>query len=196
MTEATGFQDLLRRLRAGDAQAAAELVRQYEGIIRCQARLFLTDPRMGRLVDHSDICQMVLASFFLRAASGQFDLNQPEDLIKLLVRMTRNKVASLARKQQARAADRRAAGDSGLAAVAAPTAAGPGTLLANRELLAEAHRRLTPEERRLAELWAQGHGWPEIAAELGGTPEALRKQLTRALDRVARELGLEEDEHG
>src|SRR6516165_10855183 len=140
MTEATGFQAPLRRLRAGEAEAAAELVRQYESIIRCQARLFLTDPRLARLVDHTDICQMVLASFFIRAASGQYDLQRPEDLIGLLVRMTRNKIASLARKQQARAADQRAAGDSALTDVAGDAIAGPSTLLANRELLVEAHR--------------------------------------------------------
>jgi hypothetical protein len=47
----------------------------------------------------------------------------------------------------------------------------------------------------MAELWAQGQGWPAIAAALGGPPDALRKQLTRALDRVARQLGIEEDDH-
>lgn len=37
----------------------------------------------------------------------------------------------------------------------------------------------------------QGLEWAAIAAELGGSPEALRKHFTRALDRVARRLGLE-----
>ncbi len=33
--------------------------------------------------------------------------------------------------------------------------------------------------------------WADIAAELGGTAQARRMQWTRAIERVARELGLE-----
>jgi hypothetical protein len=60
-------------------------------------------------------------------------------------------------------------------------------------LLHSFHQRLTPEERQLAELRAQGREWPDIAAQVGGTPSGRRKQLTRAINRVARELGLEEE---
>ena len=47
-------------------------------------------------------------------------------------------------------------------------------------------------ERQLLELRQQGHQWPEIAALLGGSPAALRLKLTRAIDRVAQQLGLDE----
>jgi hypothetical protein len=53
-------------------------------------------------------------------------------------------------------------------------------------------QRTTVEERQLAEPKAQDHDWAEIAAMLGGTPEARRKQLARAIDRVAQDLGLDE----
>ena len=43
---------------------------------------------------------------------------------------------------------------------------------------------------------AQGYEWAEIAAHLGGTPQARRKQLTRAADRVTLELRLEETDDG
>ena len=46
-----------------------------------------------------DVDQSVLASFFLRTAAGRYDLDGPDQLIRLLVRMTRNKLASAARKQ-------------------------------------------------------------------------------------------------
>ncbi len=39
------FADFMRRIRAGDEQAAAELVRQYEGLIRREVRLHLEDSR-------------------------------------------------------------------------------------------------------------------------------------------------------
>ena len=52
--------------------------------------------------------------------------------------------------------------------------------------------RLSKEERRLADLRAAGREWADIADDLGGTAEARRKQLTRAISRVSRELGLDE----
>ena len=62
-------------------------------------------------------------------------------------------------------------------------------------MLDRLQQRLTAEERQLADLRAQGREWPEIAAQVGGTPSGRRKQLTRAVDRVARELGLDETEY-
>jgi RNA polymerase sigma-70 factor (ECF subfamily) len=192
MSDATPFPEFLRRVRAGDAAAAAELVRRYEPVIRCEARLRMTDPRLGRLFDSLDICQSVLASFFVRAAAGQFDLDEPNDLIRLLVQMARNKVVSQARRRQARAADRDRAEVSDLQRIgsAGPT---PSRLAAGRDLLAAVLNRLTAEVRQIADLRSQGRAWPDVAAELGGTPDARRKQLTRALDCIAQELGIDED---
>jgi hypothetical protein len=59
-------------------------------------------------------------------------------------------------------------------------------------LVEKVRGRLAEDERRLLELRQHGREWAEIAAEVGGGPEALRKKLGRALDRVARELGLHE----
>jgi hypothetical protein len=64
--------------------------------------------------------------------------------------------------------------------------------VAGAELLHEFRRRLSADERQLADQRAAGLGWNEIAAERGESPEALRKQLARAIDRVSQELGLEE----
>jgi RNA polymerase sigma-70 factor (ECF subfamily) len=192
MSENESFPDFLRRLRAGDEQAAAELVRRYESVIRCEVRVRMTDPKLGRLFDSVDICQSVLASFFVRAAAGQYELDQPEDLIRLLVRMARNKVVSQTRRQRARAADRHRVETSNLDAVST-VGFDPSRVAAGRDLLEEVRRRLSLEERQIADLRAQERSWPEIAAELGGTPEARRKQLDRALNRVAEELGLAED---
>ena len=41
----------------------------------------------------------MLASFFVMAATGQYDLESPEELAKLLMSMARNKLASLARRK-------------------------------------------------------------------------------------------------
>jgi len=66
----------------------------------------------------------------------------------------------------------------------------PSKEFAVRDLLQEVHRRLSADERRILELRNQGTDWAAIAAEVGGSAEALRRKLSRALDRVAEQLGL------
>ena len=104
--------------------------------------------------------------------------------------MARNKLNSQARKQYAQRRDRRrvAVGDQYEDQFVA-AGESPSMVLAARELL---HRRLSPDERRLLEMRNQGHDWSTIASEIGGTAVALRRRLSRALDRVAMELGLDD----
>lgn len=191
--EDTSFADLLGRVRGGDSRAAADLIRQFEPELRRAVRVRLTDPRLRRLLDTVDICQSVMANFFVRAAVGEFDLNRPEQLLHLLVAMARNKILDKARRQTTRKRDqRRNEADPAIAldAVAARTP-GPASIAEGRDLLAEVRRLLDDDERYLADQRALGREWPEIAAELGAQPDALRKKLSRALDRVSDRLGLE-----
>jgi RNA polymerase sigma-70 factor (ECF subfamily) len=186
--------DLLHRVRGGDADAAAELVRRCEGQIRQEIRLRLRDRRLRRVFDSMDICQSVLSSFFLRAANGGCDLERPDQLLNFLIAMTRNKLAGLVRHQRAQRRDHRQVIEDGSAqlAIAAGRGTTPSEEVAQKDLLREFRGRLTDEERQLADRRVQGAEWTAIAAELGGTPEGRRKQLTRAIERVMQELGLEE----
>ena len=102
MTDAASFGDLIGRVRAGDAHAAAEVVQRYEPTLRRAVRLRLRrDPRLCRLLDAVDVCQSVLASFFVRAGLGQYDLSTPEHLVKLLATIARNKIINQGKKQRA-----------------------------------------------------------------------------------------------
>src|SRR5437868_13055213 len=101
MAEDVSFTDLVRRVRGGDGAAAAELVRRYEPALRAAIRVRLTDPHLRRVLDSTDVCQSVLANFFVRAAAGQFDLDRPEQLLGLLATMARNKVTNLALRERA-----------------------------------------------------------------------------------------------
>ena len=188
----SSFRRLIQGVRDGNGVAAAELLRRYESELRRLVRVRLSDPRMRRTLDSMDICQSVLGEFFVRAAAGQFELNDPRDLMKLLVAMAKNKVVEKARYLYARSRDVRREGASGGDALRGLAAGGdaPDEALANRELLEEVRRRLRPEERYLAEQRALGRPWTDLSAELGKTPDALRKQRDRGLDRVVRELGL------
>ena len=190
MIEDSTFTDLLRRVRAGEPRAIEELVQHYEPVIRLEVKLRLVEPRLRRLFDASDICQSVMLSFFVRAAAGQYELEQPDQLLRLLVVMTRNKVTQQVRRNSAERRDYRRLETRDPAYLDERSAAvpSPSRLVAGRELLEEFRRRLSEEERRLADLRAQGCDWAEIAARLGGTAEACRKQLARAIDRVEQQL--------
>ena len=185
------FGDLIARVRQGDDQAAAELVRRYEPAIRRAVRFRLTDPRLRRTCDSMDVCQSVLASFFVRAASGQYDLESPEQLLRLLTTMARNKLLNQARQEHAARRDNRLVTDDIARHEVATGAPSPPQQVEAREMLAEVQRRLTPEERELVDLRNQGHDWNSIAALVGGNAAALRQKLHRALERLSREFGLE-----
>src|SRR5579883_2868016 len=101
MSSDDAFTDLIRRVREGDEVAAAELVRGYEPAIRRVVRVHLRDPRLRRVLDSTDICQSVLATFFVRANLGEYELKTPDDLLKLLATIARHKVTNEAKKQQA-----------------------------------------------------------------------------------------------
>jgi RNA polymerase sigma-70 factor (ECF subfamily) len=192
MTADPSFRRLIRRVRAGDQEAAAELVRRYEPEIRRAVRMRLTDPRLRRTLDSLDICQSVLANFFVRVAGGQFDLDEPGQLVRLLVTMARNKLLDHARKLPQRS---ELAAEPGVLEGAVGREESPSQVLARQELLQAMRRQLTDEERHLAEQRARGRGWREIAATCGGSPDALRKKLARALDRACRRLGLDPVKH-
>jgi RNA polymerase sigma-70 factor (ECF subfamily) len=198
MADEGTITELVARIRSGDARAAAELVRRYEPLVRREVRLRLRDRRLGRVLESMDVCQSVMASFFVRTAAGQYDLERPDQVLGLLVTMARNKVASAARHQgRARRDVRRSAagGDAALAGVAAPGPS-PSAVVAGRDLLDRFLGGLSPDERRLVELRDQGLAWSDVAARVGGTAQARRMQLARAVDRVCRALGIDgEDAH-
>ena len=193
MADDSPFWGLIRRVRAGDGDAAAELVRRYEPAIRRAVRLQLRDPRLRSLLDSTDVCQSVLASFFVRAAAGQYDLHSPGQLVRLLEAMARHKLLRQVERLRADRRDYARCPEGGFeAGEPADSAPGPYQVAEGRELLAQFLSRLSEGERRLADLRALGRSWKDIAGEVGGNPDALRIQFTRAVNRVARELGLDD----
>ena len=114
------------------------------------------------------------------------------DLTRLVASRPTRLIVAHAERQ---ATDRRGkgmvrAGDAAEIEVASPDPTASRVVSA-REVLQKAWGRLSSDERWLAEQRALDRPWAELAAELGTTPEALRKKHTRALDRVANELGLD-----
>ena len=165
MLESNPFRDLIGRVRAGDEEAATELVRFYEPYIRRAVRVRLVDARLKRILDSMDICQSVLASFFTRAALGQYELNTPEELLKLLITMARNKLNNVVARERAGRRDYRRnqkIGD-GVAALEET----PSKLVAARELLEKFRESACESEQAIEAAWR--------AADLGALAAAAHR---------------------
>jgi RNA polymerase sigma-70 factor (ECF subfamily) len=178
------FRSLLDRVRQNDESAIAELIRRYEPVVRTMVRAWLRpwETRLRKVFDSADICQSVLAWFFLKGAPERYDLSRPDDLRKLFLVMVRNRVFYQVRRnkkhQQVGTMTRETVGRD----------LPPDEVLAGQELMEAITSRLSPEEAELAQRRVQGMSWGEIAAELGGSADGRRMQLARAAERLARDL--------
>jgi RNA polymerase sigma-70 factor (ECF subfamily) len=191
----TEFAELVRRVRAGDAAAAEEIVRDFESAVRVAVRTRLLDPALRRQFDSMDICQSVLASFFVRVAAGQYDLRHPAQLVALLTKMAHNKLAWHARHSlQQRRDVRRTPHSMDATASVASGAASPVRQALGRELLEQVWQHMGEELREVASLRLNGKSWSEIAATVGGTSESRRKQYQREMDRIARLVGVDDEQ--
>jgi len=192
MDQGFSFSELIERVKSGDEQAASQLVKEFEPVVRRELRFRLRDSRARLELDSMDISQSVLSNFFVRVATRQYDLKEQGDLVKLLVTMTRNKVAENLRAQhrQRRDSRRTVQGVEGMPLASAdPT---PSRVLAGKEILQLVRQSLSGEERRLVDLRCQGLSWEEIADSLGGSADARRKQMARAIDEIVHKLRLDE----
>jgi DNA-directed RNA polymerase specialized sigma24 family protein len=187
------FEDIIRRTRAGDEEAAREIVQLFEPLVRRELRIKMTDRRMSQIFDSVDVCQSIWSSFFVRVVAGQYDLDSPQHLAKLLSSMAKNKLASQARRQYAgkRDVSRIEYNRPDLADM--PDAhESPSVSLKAKELLAKIQENLSDEELKMSELRRDGLTWEAVAETLGGTAQSRRMQLDRAADRVIGQLGLNE----
>jgi RNA polymerase sigma-70 factor (ECF subfamily) len=186
------FQDLIRRVRAGDTDAATVLVRQFETAVRVAVRARLFDADMCRRFDSMDICQSVLASFFVRVAAGQFELERPSQLVALLTKMAHNKLAWHVRyNSQQRRDIRRTRCEIIEEFPHSSSDSDPARSAAAKELLERAWQNMDVDLRAIASRRLEGQSWAQVAAAIGGTAGGRRKQFERGLDEIAQRLGID-----
>lgn len=188
------FANLIQRVRAGDPAAARELVRDYEPAVRVAVRARLFDPDMRRLFDSMDICQSVLASFFMRVALGQYELHHPAQLVALLTKMAHNKLAwhvrsNLRQRRDVRRNKALPADDPRLRS----NTQDPAKQLQEKELLELTWQQMDEELRGITRRRLDGQSWSEIAAAMGGTAGSRRMQFKRGVNIIAQTLGIDDE---
>jgi RNA polymerase sigma factor (sigma-70 family) len=181
--ESTDSAQFAAAVRRGDLPAATELLRRYEPALRAVIRQSLGDGRLRRVFDTSDIWQSVFGDFLSRLAVSPNPADLADHLLAYLTSMVRNKIITKARREAL--APEPLPEDYDHAAAGPP----PPDQVADRLLIQEIRNRLPPAERDLLDQLAQGRTWPEIAAESGYTPDALRMRLRRAVAAAKAQLG-------
>ncbi len=95
---------LLDRFRSGDQDAALQLYYRYaDRLMRLASKS--TPAELAPRFDPEDIVQSVFRTFFRRAAKGQYEAPEGDELWKLLLVMALNKVRSRAAFHRARKRD-------------------------------------------------------------------------------------------
>jgi RNA polymerase sigma factor (sigma-70 family) len=179
------FPDFIRRIRAGDDAAAVELVRQFEPLIRREVRSRIGDNRLNRAFDSGDVSQSVFANFFTRATSGDYQLDGPEQLARLLITMARNRLMSRARNERRLVRDvRRVTNEPNALEQTTAKQPSPSQIALQKEQLDLLKASLSDAEHQIFELRSAGFSWDEVATRLGGSGQARRMQFSRGLDRL------------
>lgn len=168
--------DLIERARAGDQEAWTELFdRAYPKIRRSIRRKM--DGRMRRRCDSVDIANSVMKDFCVKF--GELDFPTEGAVHAFLLRAAEQKLIDEHRKQHGLKRDirleRPADGALGVAS-RGPTPSHIVEAKEDYQLFLEA---LSPEERRIALMKAEGRSTEEIADETGRHPRSLQRWFLR-----------------
>jgi RNA polymerase sigma-70 factor, ECF subfamily len=184
------FDEVMRRVRAGDGAAESALFQQYaRRLIALAARQFDASLR-----DRADVELVVLSackSFFLRNRHGEFQVDDWGELWSVLAMITLRKCAKRLRHLRAarRDAGREVAWPDGdgdpsyLLLDRDPTPVEAATLTDTIETLLQT---MTPNDRPVVEQILMGYTAEEVAAQLGCSERTVRRVRQRAQRRLER----------
>jgi DNA-directed RNA polymerase specialized sigma24 family protein len=185
------FELYLQRLQAGDSQAIEEFVAQYEPYIRRAIRFRIRDAALMAAADSVDVCQSVLGGFLLKLAAGNYVLNSETDMRGLLLSIARKKFGMLLRRENAAKRCRSRMRSLEDMPEFAGKAASPAAPVELAELIGRVQQLLSQEEWEILQMRRRGDTWSAIETRLGIAAMVLKKRLSRAIRRVADELGID-----
>ncbi|HEV3263104.1 MAG TPA: sigma-70 family RNA polymerase sigma factor [Gemmataceae bacterium] len=189
MGQDPAFVALMARVRAGDEEAATEVVNRFTHRLIDLARSRL-DPLLRRKLDPEDILQSVYRSFFHHYVEGQYQLESWEGLWGMLVIMTLRRCGY--RRAYFRAACRDVLREAGSpqtdSSVTDWDVLSRDPTPSQAALLAEAVEQLmqglTAREQEIVRLSLQGYTSSEISARVGRTERTVQRQLKRVRQRL------------
>lgn len=184
-------QDLLERLHAGDQDAATAIYVRYAERLLCLTRRNTPADLQAR-VDPEDIVQSVFRTFFRRAATGAYVVPAGEELWKLLLVMSLNKIRKLGTFHRAGKRDVRKTALMAAAPeeVPQPVVEEPLRLL---ELTIDEMLKRSPEHARaMIVLRIQGYDVAEIAQRTSRSKRSVERVLQGFRELLSQELDMGE----
>lgn len=170
-------RELLGRLKTGDHDAAECIVNRYTKRLIPLVRSQLAQKLQAR-IDAEDVVQSALGSFFIRACRGQFTLENPGDLWRLLATVSLNKLRR--QTEKGKAAKRSIDREVGQLTLAADIVPSHEDVVAVMELAENAYQSLPRESQEAFRLSLAGASFDEIANTLGKSPRTIRRWLQGA----------------
>ena len=180
---------LVARWRAGDQQAAAELVQRFTQRLLALARAQLSG-QLATRVDPEDVVQSAYRSFFAGARVDRYVLERSGDLWRLLAAITLHKlhhqVARHTAGKRAVAREEALQGDATLLGLRAELVArepSPAEVAGLVDELQYLMRDLNPLHRQMVEMRLQGYPVQEIAEATSRSERLVRRVLGEIKDR-------------
>lgn len=169
---------LLQKLQDGHQSAATALYHRYAVQLRALAAK-QSSAALASRVDPDDIVQSVFRTFFRRANTDQYEVPRGDDLWKLFLVITLNKIRNTAAHHKAAKRDVRQTvhlGDTPGGAVAGVTH-DDADLTDLRLVIDEAIGGLPESSRQMVRLRIDGHEVGDIAARTGRSKRSVERVL-------------------
>lgn len=185
--DADDLRCFLARIRAGDEEAARELLSRYERQVRLVVRRQL--PRLLRSrFDSIDFLQSVWGSFFRRMKAGPEEFDDPQYLVAFLASAARNKVIdeyrrALSQKQDMRLEQPIHGRGEGWQDLEGRLDS-PSELAEASEALDRLRDLLPASRQKIVELKAEGLTCREIGERLGLSERTVRRVVEDLRERT------------
>lgn len=168
---------LLDRFRQGDEHAATILYQRYVTRLQAMARTQCSNDLSTR-VDAEDIVQSVFRSFFRRASRGDYQVPEGDELWKLLVVITLNKVRSQGEFHRAAKRDvRMTKGTSREMDEVSSPREDSQEVKELRMLIEDLLKQLPAIQQRMVQLRLEGYEFSEIAKMSGRSKRTVERVL-------------------
>ena len=189
LSSAPSDHSLIRRLRIGNEDAAAELYHRYAERLRALTQANYT-AALARSLEVDDIVQSVFASFFQKAGHGEYDVPAGEELWKLFLVMALNKIRAksnyfLAEKRDVRLTK---GGDSLEHYTKSDKQTDEAECAFLQMVVEEAMDSLPASHRPVIRLRTEGYEIAEIASKLGRAQRTVERILQSFRDHMGKLL--------
>jgi RNA polymerase sigma-70 factor, ECF subfamily len=193
--EGVSDRSLLRQVQGGQPDASMQLYLRYAA--RLHALVVSQSSRdLARRVDAEDIVQSVFRTFFQRAAVGNYNVPDGEEIWKLLLVIALNKVRAVGAHHRAAKRDVRqtVGGEAFDRALEWQCAQDEGALTALRVVVEELLEGIPAANRQIIELQIEGYAVAEITEKV----QRSRRTVERVLQgfRTRLEALIHEDHSG